>query len=251
MMHHGHMPGQSEAEANAFRLAAYERLEQSFAKLLRRPGAGIRHLDRVGGPLGCEFQGDRTARPGGLNGIKGQVEHRGAEAGLVGHGHRDRRVRANPKCDASVLAGRLNQGSDVVQQSDQVTFAVRSVLKTAQCQEAANMLFHQGKLAQGDCYTVIAASVLAALEVKLNAQPGARERISKLMCHTRRELSEHRGTLGLADRLTHLLELRAHLVDRPGQVVKLVTCRLRVEQKLPEVAFGNPGDLVLQTVDSR
>ena len=86
--------------------------------------------------------------------------------------------------------------------------------------------------------------------MKLNAQPGARQRVPELMSHPRRKLRQHVGALRLADRLTHLPKLGAHPVDRPGQVVDLVAWRLRVQHKLAEVALGDPGHLVLQAVNS-
>src|SRR5208282_6022080 len=148
MMRQGHMPGQSKTKSNALRLAAHERLEQSFTELRRRSWAGVGNLDDSSVTVVSQLERDGAARTGGFDGIEGKIEHRGAEAGLVGHRRRGWRASADPKGDPGMLTGRLKQRGDVVKQTNQVAGGMRPLFESTERQEAQNLLFHQRKLAQ-------------------------------------------------------------------------------------------------------
>ena len=51
--------------------------------------------------------------------------------------------------NTGVLTGRLKQRGDVMKQSNQVAGRMRPVFESTEGQEASNLLFHQGELAQG------------------------------------------------------------------------------------------------------
>ena len=195
MMRQGHMPGQSKTKSNALRLAAHERLEQSFTELRRRSWAGVGDLDDPSVTVVSQLERDGAARTGGFDGIEGKIEHRGAEAGLVGHRRRGWRASADPKGDPRMLTGRLKQGGDVVKQTNQVAGGMRPLFESTERQEAPNLLFHQRKLAQGHRHAGVSPRILATFQMKLNAQPGARQRVPELMSHPRRKLRQHVGAL--------------------------------------------------------
>ncbi len=151
MMRQGHVPGQSKTKSNALRLAAHERLEQSFTELRRRSWAGVGDLDDPSVTVVSQLERDGAARTGGFDGIEGKVEHRGAEAGLVGHHDHSWRTCADAVADlegdTGMLTGRLKQRADVVKQSNQITRGMRPLFESTERQQASNLLFHQSELA--------------------------------------------------------------------------------------------------------
>lgn len=169
MMRQGNMPGQSKTKSNALRLAGHERLEQCFAELRRRSRAGVGDLDNPSVTVVPQLERDGAARAGGFDGVEGKIEHRGAEAGLVGHRRRGWRASADPKGDPGMLTGRLKQGGNVVEQSNQIAGGMRPLFESTERQEAPNLLFHQRKLAQGHRHAGVSPRILATFQMKLNA----------------------------------------------------------------------------------
>jgi hypothetical protein len=84
--------------------------------------------------------------------------------------------------------------------------------------------------------------------MQLKAQTSAGDGIAQLVSHPRGKLGQQACSFGLADRLSHLVKLGAHEVDRPLQILDLVVVPAGLERA--EITLGDPGHLVLEAMDA-
>ena len=148
-----------------------------------------------------------------------------------------------------MLACRIDQTRDIAQELVQVANLGRTALDATGGEQSLDLLLGELELPQGDRERLVAGRGRMAFGVQLDAHASPGERVAKLMSQPGGELSQQPGSLRLLDRLPHPLELRAHPVDRYGEVRHLVTPAAGVE--LAEVARGDPGHLLLDATDPR
>ena len=124
-----------------------------------------------------------------------------------------------------MLARRINEPRDITQNLVHVTKLGRPALDAARGKQSLDLLLGKRELAQGDRERLVAGWGRVTLGVQLDAHARPGERVAKLMRQPGRELGQQPGSLRLFDRLPHSFELRAHPVDRRGEVRHLVVPR--------------------------
>jgi hypothetical protein len=132
MMRLRDMPCQGKTKARAFGLACDERIEQVLVQMPRRTGARITDLNDYFIVVFGQVEPHRAAGPGGLDGIETEIENRPAQSRLVDGRGDLRMVPADHEFDTPVLRGRLDERSDIMNQSDKVAMAVRPIFTPTQ-----------------------------------------------------------------------------------------------------------------------
>ena len=248
MMRIGDMPCQGKAQASSLGLACDERVEQVLVQEARRTGARIAYVDDQLMVLCRQVQTHATAGPGGLNGIQTKVENRSAQTRLIDGRGDLREASADDELDTAVLRRRLDERGNIVNQTNEVALAVRPLFMPAEREQAAHLLLDERELAEGHVQARVSTHCATPCAMELEAQTCAGDCVAQLVSHPRGELGEQACSFGLSDRLSHLVKLGAHEVDRPLQVLNLIIVLACLQ--CAEITLGDPSHLVLEAVDA-
>ena len=229
-------PRHSQTQADPFRLAGHQRLEDASGDRGRRARPGIDDLDDgadAGTTGGRQRDLDAAVGSGRLNGVADHVEHHVPKlAGVAVDLQRSIR-HLQAQVDAGVLALRPKQGQCLLDDGQDGTALARPRPLLAQVDEAAKVGFHQRQLPQRHLQG-FGVGQRAFRGVQLHRQLGAGDRVTQLMGQPARQLADQAQAFGLLHRFLQVGQAFRHVIHRLGQVAELVVLlRQRHRAEIP------------------